>query len=101
MSDESPNSGSCCGGVPVIRVALGAVLLLAVVWFLYVKHRPAGLGDGVRTVEQREANLRKLRQHEAAAAGSYAWLDKDKGVVRLPLDRAVELTIQDLNAAKK
>jgi hypothetical protein len=101
MSDESPNSDSCCGGVPVIRVALGAVLLLGVVWFFYAKHRPAGLGDGVHTVEQREATLKKLRQREAAAATSYAWLDKEKGVVCLPLDRAVELTIQDLNAAKK
>jgi len=101
MNDESHNSGSCCGGVPVIRVALGALLLLGAVWLVYLKHRPASLGDGVHTAEQREATLAKLRHKEAALAQSYTWVDKDKGVVRLPLARAMELTVQELNTAKK
>ncbi len=101
MSDAHTQSSSCCGGVPVCRAALGCALLLGVVWFAYVKHRPEPLGDGVRTNEQRETNLRKLREHEAVANGPAVWIDKDKGVVRLPIARAMQLTVDELNAAKK
>jgi hypothetical protein len=29
---------------------------------------------------------------------SYGWVDQSAGLVRLPIDRAVELTIRDLNS---
>ncbi len=35
-----------------------------------------------------------LRQAEAEKLNSYAWIDKDGGVVRLPIARAMELTLQ-------
>ncbi len=101
MSDEPHNSGSCCGGVPVVRVTLGALLLLAAVWFVWLKHRPEALGDGLRSDEQRAATLEKLHTKADTLAKTYTWLDKDKNVVRLPLDRAMELTVDELNAAKK
>ncbi len=70
------------------------------VWFVYVKDQPASLGDGVHTVEQRVANLDKLHVRENKMATEYGWVDKDKGIVRLPISRAVELTIEDLKSAK-
>jgi hypothetical protein len=101
MSDECPNSGSCCGGVPVIRVALGALLLLGAVWFVYVRHRPEPLGDGLRGDEQRQSALAKLHAKELALARNYTWVDKEKGIVRLPLHHAMALTLEELNADKK
>jgi hypothetical protein len=101
MNDESHNSGSGGGGVPVIRVALGALLLLGAVWFAYVRHRPEPLADGARNDEQRSAALAKLHAKEHALARTYTWVDKEKGIVRLPLDHAIALTIEELNAAKK
>jgi hypothetical protein len=35
-----------------------------------------------------------LRQSEAARLGSYGWVDKAGGVARIPIDRAIELTLQ-------
>lgn len=35
-----------------------------------------------------------LRQAEAEKLNSYAWIDKDGGIVRLPIARAMELTLQ-------
>jgi hypothetical protein len=49
----------------------------------------------------RQAHLDEMRAKEQAAATSYAWIDKDKRIVQLPLDRAMELTLQDINAARK
>jgi hypothetical protein len=103
MSDESHTSGSSgCGGVPVIRACIGCALFLGVLWFAYVKQFPhAELGDGVHTAQQREETLKKLQLKMAADSTTYGWVDKDKQVVRLPIDRAMQLTVEDLNAAKK
>jgi hypothetical protein len=35
-----------------------------------------------------------LRQSETTRLGSYGWVDKEGGVARIPIDRAMELTIQ-------
>ena len=35
-----------------------------------------------------------LRQTEAATLESYAWVDKEAGIVRVPIERAMELTLE-------
>lgn len=42
-----------------------------------------------------------LQKEQAAQAGQYAWIDQSKGVVQLPLSRAMELTVRDINARAK
>jgi hypothetical protein len=44
------------------------------------------------TAVARRAALKGLREDEAAKATSYGWVDQKAGVVRLPVDRAVQLT---------
>jgi len=44
------------------------------------------------TAAARRAALKGLRQEEAKQATSYGWVDQKAGVVRLPVDRAVQLT---------
>src|SRR5581483_549138 len=44
--------------------------------------------------DTRRAYLNETRKETAQEATTYGWVDKDKGVVRLPLDRAMELTAQ-------
>jgi hypothetical protein len=55
------------------------------------KYTPAG----------RQAHLDELRAWEKDAATTYAWIDQDKGIVQLPIDRAMVLTLQELNAGRK
>jgi hypothetical protein len=98
MSDASSSSDSkCCSSVGATFIAaiggfaiFGLILLVA-----YMPNKVAPAGDGVKTPEQRKAILAELHGKEQTAATSYGWIDKEKGVVRLPLDRAVELTIQE------
>jgi len=35
-----------------------------------------------------------LRQGEAERLGSYGWVDKDGGIARIPIDRAMEMLLQ-------
>jgi len=39
-----------------------------------------------------------LRQSEAERLGSYGWVDKDGGIARIPIDRAMALTLDRLPA---
>lgn len=63
---------------------------------------PADFGEDARwkmAPEGRAKRLADLRAHEQAEATTYGWIDQKAGLVRLPIDRAIELTIQD-NAKK-
>jgi hypothetical protein len=45
-------------------------------------------------------NLKTLREADAKALAGYAWVDKAKGAVHIPIDRAMQLTMAEL-AQKK
>jgi hypothetical protein len=51
--------------------------------------------EGVKTPAERKALLTEHLGKEQAAATSYAWVDQKAGTVRLPIDRAIELTVRD------
>src|SRR3981081_2716169 len=78
----------------VLLFALFGIIVLAVIG-------PAPRGD---TYEQKRAKGRaeklKVVQEEAKSLTSYGWIDKNKGVARIPIDRAMELTVAEL-AQKK
>lgn len=40
------------------------------------------------------SDLRRWREEEDAGLRSYSWADRARGVIRLPLDRALELVLQ-------
>jgi len=35
--------------------------------------------------------MRKLRAHEDAVLTTYSWVDPDRGIVRIPIERAIDL----------
>lgn len=53
--------------------------------------------ETVRAKERRDI-LAKVNLDNAGLTTGYAWVDRDKGIVRIPLDRAVELTTARLAA---
>jgi hypothetical protein len=52
------------------------------------------------TPETRIAYLAELKAKQAKQGASYGWVDQKTGVVQLPIERAVELVIQEQGAAK-
>ena len=51
--------------------------------------------EGVKTPADRKALLTEHRAKEHTEATSYGWIDQTAGIVRLPIDRAIELTVRD------
>lgn len=51
--------------------------------------------EGVKTPAERKSLLTEQLAKEHAAATNYAWVDQKAGSVRLPIERAIELTVRD------
>lgn len=46
------------------------------------------------TAESRRATLVQLKADQTAKENSYGWVDQKAGIVRLPIERAMELTAE-------
>ncbi len=46
---------------------------------------------GARLQVDANKDLRQMRAGEDAVLNSYGWVDKDSGIVRIPIDRAMEI----------
>jgi len=97
MSDAAPKSGFFVTGIAVIGGFLIFVLILVIA---YLPNKPAPPPQGTKTPEERAVILRELRAKEVAAATSYGWVDQPKGVVRIPIERAMQLTLEEYKAKK-
>lgn len=98
MSDKPDSSKNF---LVTLSAAIGGfAIFLLILYIAYLPQKPAPLPQGSKTPAERTATLADLRSKEKAATTNYGWIDQPKGVVRLPTDRAVELTIQELNARK-
>src|SRR2546423_12521021 len=82
---------------------LGIVLLFLVFGIfvlVLVAATPHGDTYEQKRAKVREEKLKTIREAATKDLNSYAWVDKGKGVARIPIDRAVQLTLRDL-ASKK
>jgi hypothetical protein len=79
----------------VLLFALFGLIVLAVIG-------PAPRGsDYEQTRAKKRAELLKTSREEAAKAlTTYGWIDKNKGVARIPIERAMELTVAELAQQK-
>jgi len=67
----------------------------------------AVIGPSPRTSDYEEARAKKrmeklktLREESQKELTTYAWVDKNKGVTRIPINRAMEVTVADLAQRK-
>jgi hypothetical protein len=85
---------------PLWRFAAGAIVLL-LAFLLGAKVltglAPAPDEDAARAAERAKA-LADLQNENAQKLGTYGWVDKAKGTVQIPIDRAMELAIAELNS---
>ncbi|HEY0457086.1 MAG TPA: hypothetical protein VGE41_11975 [Verrucomicrobiae bacterium] len=71
---------------------IGAFLVAAwLVWAMYRYTHP--LPAASNRANERQAALKQIRQDEGKALTEYDWLDRQKGIVRLPIERAKEITL--------
>jgi hypothetical protein len=101
---------------PVSLVAVAAVFILLSVFAVmaeraYLRGRPAAPQNEApdnlskdlawrATPETRRQYLADLRQKQKKQAETYAWVDQKAGVVQLPIDRAMDLIVEEQGAHK-
>lgn len=92
----------------VLGVVVTAVVLAAVFWlFRSVRDRQAATDPVVSPYAANPApfvgpklqaspptDLQEIRAHEERILGSYGWVDRERGIVRIPIDRAMDLLLE-------
>ena len=81
------------------RAWLGIVLLFlffGIFVLVLVAIAPHGNTYEAKRAEARQKKLNDARNAAAQEMNSYAWVDKGKGIARIPIDRAMELTVAEL-----
>ena len=91
----NPESGADKAKLTAWSVGILGTFLVAAALVGLMRHysQPAPLGAD--RVAERHKNLQETRAAEAEALNNYGWVDQGKGIVRLPIQRAVELTLQE------
>lgn len=95
MADNSSNSnGSSI--LPSILLGVGTIAIFVVVVLL-----ASLLRDGEKKiVKEPDANkptAAVLREQDQETLSSFGWVDQEKGVVRIPVDHAKKLVLEELN----
>lgn len=95
-------------GVILSAILAGSLLLM---WMLFQFYRAMPVREGgpvspltaervppprprLQTMETQGQDLIETRAADAEFLSTYGWVDKDKGIVRIPIDRAMELALQ-------
>jgi hypothetical protein len=98
---------------PIVLTGIGLALTVVVVGFIvygtfqYLAARPASsvqsnpmtvfdsqIPPEPRIEEHPAIEIQQLHAQEDQTLSTYGWMDKSKGVVRIPLDRAMELQME-------
>jgi hypothetical protein len=93
MNREQP----CCDTARVAAYAVGILgtFLITALLVLAMRHYAKPAPVGANRVEERYKFLQEQRAADAKALNEYEWRDKDKGLVVLPVQRALELTLEE------
>ena len=91
------NNSSCCNkskcAVYVIAI-LGCFLIMAALVKIMQNKTSSTLGAD--RAEERRKNLVALQAEAKQATENYAWQDQGKGLVRLTVERAMEVALQEM-----
>ncbi|MEY2880425.1 MAG: hypothetical protein RLZZ15_2805 [Verrucomicrobiota bacterium] len=110
MSDSADHSARPVSVVTTLAIVALCGLFLLVVCRFYqpataapqnsqAENLPADLAWKA-TPATRRAALNELRAAQQKQAATYAWADKNAGVVQLPIERAMQLTAEKYGAKK-
>ena len=94
INDYQPRSFSTWIGMVIVFAFFGLVVLVI------VGASPRGSDYESKRAKTRAEKLSALQQETSKALTTYAWVDKNKGVARIPVEEAMKLTVAD-NAQKK
>src|SRR5262249_1943119 len=81
----------------LLAMVIGTVAALVVVVLGIAQFFDIAVRDEIqeKVLSQPSSALRDLHASEQSRLQTYAWVDQKAGVVRIPVDRAIELTLRD------
>jgi len=86
----SPAPFSTWLGIVCLFVLFGLIVLAV------IGPSPRGSDYEQTRAQKRIERLKTLREEALKDLTTYAWVDKNKGVARIPIDRAMEVTVAEL-----
>jgi hypothetical protein len=86
----SPTPFSTWLGIVCLFVLFGLIVLAV------IGPSPRGSDYEQTRAQKRMERLKALHEENQKELTTYAWIDKNKGAARIPIDRAMELTIAEL-----
>jgi hypothetical protein len=81
-------------GIVFLFILFGLIVLAV------IAPSPRGSDYEEARAKKRIERLKALREENQKDLATYAWVDKNKGVARIPIERAMELTVSDLAQEK-
>lgn len=105
MSNETENKSICCSTkcwsvFGYVVAVVGAILiLLGVNAMLRAYTVPVEKDTREARGKERKAEREKIQQKESAE-NSYGWVNQQKGIARLPVERGMELIVAEYANAK-
>jgi hypothetical protein len=81
----------------IITTLVVLLVFVGLVWLVFLQRQTIPTGSSLER-EERLKNLAQLNADNQKALTTYHWMDKSKGVVGIPINRAMELVLKDLAA---
>jgi hypothetical protein len=105
LSDLNPNKILWFGAGLALGIAAVVLVMYGLFHYFYqsetrTRPAPSPLSYGVepppepRLLTKPGADLAAMRAEEDQILSSYGWIDRDRGIVRVPIDRAITLLAQ-------
>ncbi len=83
--------------MPSILVGSATIVAFALIVLLANKLSDDGKVEVAQESGDQPPTAADLRVQEAETLTTYGWVDQEKGTVRIPVERATELVIEELN----
>ena len=97
MVNSNQQRPSKSGFFPLILTIGGFCLFAIIIAYIWKDKSPSTVARGGLTPVERLDLLRTHQEQSKKDLTTYGWVDKDEGIVRIPIEQAMELTLKDLN----
>jgi hypothetical protein len=88
---KPPERSSLAVAINVLALTGLLLIMAGLVWIMYHYTRPGPVDQA--HIAERHKNLAELNAQSKDTLENYAWIDPAKGLVRLPVARAMELAV--------
>jgi len=101
-STMSPDHSDPRSAPTVLVGTVGLVLLAVIVLLLEVLHHRTTQAETYRkVVAEQPQELRQVQAQQLEQLNGYRWVDQGRGVVAIPLERAIDLLVEEARGGER